>query len=481
MRKFAALLLASSVLTACAVGPDYARPEMTVAQDFAQRTAATTAAGPEADFWAGFDDPLLTRLVNEALVGNTDLRTAVARLEQARALTFQTQIDLLPTVNAGGGFTTTRTPAGQTLPGAGRDSESYDAGLNATWEIDLFGRVRRSIERDQAETQALAADLRGVQVSVAAEVVATYFELRGRQEQLSVAQRNADNQRDTLKLTDTRLAAGRGTELDSSRARAQLELTLARIPLLETAVAAATHRLSVLTGREPTALMADLMTPAPLAALPTDVAVGTPADLIRRRPDVQAAERRLAAATARIGVATADLFPRLSLNGTLATVSPTLGGLFEARSEAYSAGPLVSWAFFDLGRVKARIRASDADTRAQLATYEGTVLRALEESENALIAYDRNRRAAEHLKDAAVAGREGARLARARFENGVSDFLPVLDAERALLEAEAHLAETRTNAATSLVAVYKAVAGGWPEKVAFNDSGAHPPSTAETR
>jgi multidrug efflux system outer membrane protein len=464
MPKFAAVLLATSVLTACAVGPDYKQPDMKVAGDFAQR-GSVAAAEPVGAFWTTFNDPVLTWLVDEALTRNTDLRIAVARLDQARALSRQSNLDMLPTVTAGAEASTTRTPISQRAPGAARDNNGYNAGLNATWEIDLFGRVRRGMERDRAQAQAVAADLRGVQVSVVSEVVGTYFELRGRQEQLSVAQRNADNQRDTLKLTDTRLEAGRGTAFDAARARAQLELTLSRLPVLETAVAAAMHRLAVLTGREPGALTTELGTTAPLAALPQEVAVGTPADLIRRRPDVQAAERRLAAATAQVGVATADLFPRLSLNGALATVSPTLGGLFAGSSEAFAAGPAVSWAFLDLGRVASRIDADNAETRAQLAAYEGAVLRALEESENALIVYNRSRRAADHLEQAAVAGREGARLARVRFENGVADFLPVLDAERSQLEAEDRLAETRTRAATSLVGVYRAVAGGWPDRM----------------
>jgi len=464
MRNFAAVLLATSFLTACAVGPDYHQPETKVAVDFAQRGDATAAA-PVGAFWTGFNDPLLTRLVDEAQVHNTDLRAAVARLDQARALTFQTKIGILPIVTANGSLTSNRTPTAQLPAGIPRDIDTYSTGVSATWEVDLFGRLRRGIEREQAQTQAVAADLRAVQVSVVSEVAATYFELRGRQEQLSVARRNAENQRDTLKLTDTRLEAGRGTEFDRARARAQLESTLSRLPVLETAVEVAKHRLAVLTGREPGALSAALETPTPLAVLPQDVAVGTPADLIRRRPDVQAAERRLAAATAQVGVATADLFPRLTLNGALATVSPTLGGLFTTGTDSHTAGPLISWAFLDLGRVKARIDASDADARARLALYEGTVLRALEESENALLTYDRNRRAAAHLNDAATAGREGARLARVRFENGVVDFLPVLDAERAQLDAEDRLADTRTRAAMSLVAVYKAVAGGWPERL----------------
>lgn len=468
MRNFVALLLATSVLTACAVGPDYARPDTNVAATFHEKAATITAAEPVGAFWTGFNDPQLTRLVDEALTRNTDLRAAVARLDQARALSMQSTLDLLPTVTADGSFTTTRSPASRTLPSASRDSEGYEGGVSAAWEVDLFGRVRRGVEADRAEAQAVAADLRAVQVSVAAEVVSSYFELRGRQEQLSVARRNADNQRNTLELTETRLEAGRGTDFDTARARAQLKLTESRIPQLETAVAFATHRLAVLTGRAPTEITADLETPVPLATLPQEIAVGTPADLLRRRPDIQAAERRLASATARVGVATADLFPRLTLGGTLSTVSPTLGGLFSASSESYAAGPLISWAFLDLGRVKARIDASDAAARINLANYEGTVLRALEESENALVAYDRTRREALHLEEAAAAGREGARLARVRFENGIADFLPVLDAERSLLEAEDRLAETRTRAATSLVAVYKTVAGGWPERIVQN-------------
>lgn len=465
MRKLAALLLATTILTACASGPDYLAPDTKLAGAFAEKAATVTAEEPEVAFWTGFNDPLLSRLVDEALARNTDLRSAVARLDHARALSRQSTLDLLPAVTAQGGASAARAPAARTLPGADRNGESYDAGINASWELDLFGRLRRGVEADRAETEAVAADWRAVQVSVAAEVVSSYFELRGRQEQLSVARRNADNQRSTLQLTQRRLEAGRGTDFDTARARAQLKLTESRIPRIETAIAVAAHRIAVLTGREPGMLASELGPAVPLAVLPQSVAVGAPADLLRRRPDIQAAERRLAAATARVGVATADLFPRLTLGGTLASVSPTLGGLFGGASESFSGGGLISWAFLDLGRVKTRIDASEAKTRENLALYEGAVLRALEESENALVRYDRTRREAAHLEEAAAAGREGARLARVRFENGVADFLPVLDAERSQLEAEDRLAETRTRAATSLVAVYKAVAGGWPDRI----------------
>ena len=464
MRNFSAALLVASILTACAAGTDFTAPQTRTAGDFVRRDAALyTAAEPEAAFWTVFDDPQLSRLVEDALTANTDIKVAVARLDEARALSRQSRFDLLPTVRAGGSASAARTSTVQTLPGASRNTETYQGGIDATWEIDLFGRVRRGVEASRADAEAAAADFRAVQVSTAAEVARTYLELRGRQEQLRVARRNADNQQDTLKLTETRLDVGRGTAFDTVRAQAQLELTRSRIPALEATVDAAQHRLAVLTGRQPGTLTFEARPNA--IALPRDVAVGTPAELLRRRPDIQAAERRLNAATARVGVAKADLFPRLVLNGSLATVAPTLGGLFAAGTGASAAAGLIDWAFLDLGRVRAKIDAADASARASLATYEGAVLKALEESENALVAYDRTRAEAAHLEEATTAGREGARLARARFENGVADFLPVLDAERSLLEAEDRLAETRTRAATSLVAVYKAVAGGWPNHI----------------
>ena len=443
-----ALSLLSLALAACAVGPDYMRPETATQAQFA-RVGSYAPSEPVAEFWRGFDDPLLTRLIEDSLRDNRDLRATLARWDQARALLRESRFDQAPTVTASGGHVKTR------------DSSGTSAGVAAAWELDLFGRVRREVEGNRAGAEAAEADLRALQVSVAAEVARTYFELRGAQEQLRVATRNESNQADTSKLTRARLDAGRGTQLDVDRADAQQGFTASRVPALRAEIAIAAHRLAVLGGRGPSALVAELEADAPLPALPTDVAVGTPSDLLRRRPDVAAAERRIAAATARVGVATADLFPRVSLNGELGGVGASLGDL----AKAYAFGPRISWAFLDLGRVRARIAASDAAAAEALARYESTVLGALEESENALVSYAKAREERELLDRSARASGSAARLARLRFEGGAADFLQVLDAERTALEAEDRAADSHRHTAQALVAVYAAVAGGWPERM----------------
>ncbi|MDI5935743.1 efflux transporter outer membrane subunit [Halomonas kalidii] len=453
-------------LTACAVGPDYRTPESPAPGALVRADEALYSADPvKAEFWRRFEDPLLTQLVEEALAANHDLRIGLARYDRSRALLRESRRDLAPTVTAEGGVANQRLSADQ-MPGvsrADRDSDSFDAGVSAFWELDFFGRVRRSVEAQRADAEASAADLRALQVVVVAELVDTYFRLRGLQEQLRVAQANADNQRESLALVDARLEAGRGTEFDSVRARAQLESTLSRLPALEGEIAAATHRIAVLAGEEPGGLVAVLEEPAAPPALPTRVATGLPGELLRRRPDIAAAERRLEAASARIGVATADLYPRFTLTGLLGTQAASTGDLFARDSETRLIALGIDWSFLDTGRVRARMAAADADADANLARYEQTVLVALEETETALARYAQALREREHLVDAAEASAEAARQARVRFEVGVIDFLEVIDAERSRLEAEDSLARSHTRSATALVGLYKALAGGWDD------------------
>lgn len=465
MRKL--LVFGSFLLASCAVGPDYERPDTEAAQAFHQFDAEYTGQAPVADFWRQFDDPQLSELVEGALTANHDLRVALARLDRARALARLSRRDLYPTVAAGADYTDSRLSAaeGPGLSDDQRDIELYTARFDAFWELDLFGRVRRGNEASRAVAEAAASDFHALQVSVAAEVARTYFELRGLQEQLRVARENAENQRTTLELTEVRREAGRGTDIDVSRARAQLEFTQSRVPALDAAVISAAHRLAVLNGREPGALLSDLQLPQSLPALPESVAVGTPEQLLRRRPDIASAERRLHSATARVGVATADLFPRVTLNGFLGSAAMDLGNLFDGDSESHAYGVGIGWAFLDLGRVRDRIEASEAGAAESLAVYEGTVLRALEEAETALVTYSRARRERDHLGESALASIEAARLAGLRYEGGATDFLQVLDAERSLLDAQDRLAQSHTRVATSLVAVYKSLAGGWPERV----------------
>ena len=497
--------LASALLAACTVGPDYVRPTMSTPERFARseqpaavdagtndtgaidtgaldtsatNTSATntsaadasagnTIASPESDdqFWLGFNDPLLTGLVDDALSANHDLRIALSRYDRANALLRGAKFDYLPTVTATANASDSRSSADQApgVPRADRDAESYDAGIVAGWELDLFGRIRRNVEVQRADAVASAADLQAVQVAIVGEVARGYVELRGLQERLRVARGNADNQRETLRLVDARLEAGRGTEFDTSRARAQLEATLARVPALEAAVAVDMHRLAVLTGRTPDALMAELEPQQALPTLQLRLDAGTPGDLLRRRPDIAAAEQRLHAATARIGVATADLFPRFTLGGLIGSQAIDSSALFERDSETRLVALGIDWSFLDIGRVRARIAASDADAAGELARYEQTVLLALEDTENALVRYGRARVEDQHLERAALDGERAAQLARIRFEAGAADLFEVLDAERTQLQAQDAFADGRTRSVIGAVALYKALAGGWPQ------------------
>lgn len=457
-----ALLLSSVLLAACAVGPDYQPPEAAVAERFDHADAGTfSSEAAVARFWTLFEDETLERLVDDALAENHDLRIALTRVAEARALRGESRLDLAPTVSASGGYSEQRLADAELAPGMPRDQELYDAGFDAFWELDFFGRIRRAVEASNATLGAAEASLRDAQVIVTAEVTRSYFELRGQQQQLDVARRNVENQRETLELTVVRLEAGRGTELDTSRAQAQLSGTLATIAPLEAAVARSMHRLGVLTGREPGALRGVLAPSRDLPVIPRIAAVGDPAGLLRRRPDIRIAERELAASTARVGVAVADLFPRVTFTGTVGYAADSFDGLGDSGSDSYFIGPGISWAAFDLGRVRARIAGSKARAEGALLRYQQSVLRALEETENSLVSHARARQRLTHAEDAAEASGKAAELARLRFEGGTSDFLQVLDAERTRLDAEDRLAQTRTEAATSLIAVYKSLGGGW--------------------
>jgi multidrug efflux system outer membrane protein len=453
-------LFVAVTLAGCAVGPNYKKPETPVAQTYgAAEPGVYSPEQAQVQFWKQFGDETLDKLVDESLNANHDLRIAVGRLAEARAARHQSLYDLGPTVTATAGHTTQQTSAVQF--GFPFTSSYYDAGFDATWELDLFGRVRRSVEASSAELQGAEASLRDAQVSVIAEVARTYFELRGEQNQLAVAKKNVENEQESFNLTDARLKAGRGTEFDTSRARAQLSTTLATIDPLEAAVQRSIHRLGVLTGRDPNALQALLSPVKELPELPKNVAVGDPGTLLRRRPDIRVAERQLAASNAEIGVAVGDYFPKVTFTGTFGYEAKAPSGLGTSASRFYSIGPGISWAAFDLGRVHARVAGATARTNTAVAQYEQTVLKALEETENALVTHARTRGQLVHAADAAEASAAAAKLARVRYEGGIVDFLEVLDAERTQLQTEDQLAQTRTATATSLIAVYKALGGAW--------------------
>ncbi len=452
----------AAILAGCAVGPDYREPVPALPQQFdSAETHRYSAADTDlARFWTVFGDPQLDQLVSRALDTNHDLRIALARLNEARALRGAARLDLAPVISAGAGYTDVRVAESQAAGGP-RNASGYDASFDAFWELDFFGRNRRALEASNAQLQAAEANLGDVEVSLAAELSRSYFELRGNQQRLAVAERNVANQAETLALTQARLEGGAGTELDTSRAQAQLAATRASIAPLQAAAARAIHRLGVLSGLTPGALRAELELPADLPLVPEITAVADPAQLLRRRPDIRVSERALAASTARIGVAIADLFPRVTFTGSVGLAADSLGALGDAGSGTHFFGPGISWAAFDLGHVRARIAATRARNEGALASYEQTVLRALQETEDALVTHARSRDRLRDLTQAAAASSTAARLARLRYENGAVDFLQVLDAERSLLQVEDSLAQSRAETATSLVGVYKALGGGW--------------------
>ncbi len=461
-RRLAAGAVAA-VLAGCAAGPDYARPDYDPLAQFALVAGdPLLSAEPEVEWWQSFDDPVLSDLIEVSLRRNHDLRVAAANLAAARALLREAGFERFPIVDAGAEATRSRTPAATRFPGTDDIQEVYDVSLDMRWELDFFGRVRRAIEALRADYEAALAAQRAVQVRVAAEVGSAYVVLRGAQLRLAVARRNAANQRETFELTEDLLQGGRGTALDIARARAQLESTLAGIPALETERDTAIHRLNVLTGRAPDSLDSPLGTPSPVPQSEQPVAIGDPGSLLRRRPDVAASERELAAATARIGVNVADLFPRVSLIGSAGRTATAIDDLSASSAETFAIGPQLRWAAFDLGRVRARIDAAEAGTRAALARYEQTVLIALQELQDAIVDYSRNIEVRDRLEAATAASQEAAQLSRLRFRGGADSFLTVLDAERRLLEAEDRLATSQIDVARSRIAIYKALGGGWP-------------------
>jgi multidrug efflux system outer membrane protein len=467
---FRAVILLSLASAGCASAPAYRPSQVPVPAVFRETrdtivaTADTETVTPVAASWPDVGDTTLARLIKELARANLDVRAAEARVRGARAARTEAAFDLAPTVTFGAGYTRQRL-AGASFPvGSGifPDQDIWDGGFDASWELDLFGRVRRNVQAQGAVVAANQEDLRDFHVSLTAELARAYFELRGAQEQLSVARQNAENQRRTLVLTRQRLDAGRGTAFDTERAQAQLSFTLASVPALESRVRQAQYQIGVLVGRPPAAVAAELDAIAPLPALPASVSVASPDSVVRRRPDVAAAERQLAVQRALVGVAKADYLPRLTLGGSAGYTASSFGGLGDQGTFRYAVGPILSWPALNLGRVKARVdvtRAQEAEAQAQ---YNQTVLLALQDIESSLVRYRTSGARVERIKDAAAASERAAELARLRFSGGVADFLQVLDAERTQLEAENQLAQARTDAATAYAALYKSLGGTWP-------------------
>ena len=444
--------------------PPTSEPPAAAALDASAPSARYSPEPADAPFWRELNDPALTRLIDEALRASTDVDAAEARLTSARASRRVSAFDLGPTVTAVGSATRQRASI-VSVPGLTSQlpqRDLYDVGFDASWELDVFGRVSRTVNAYGTLASSAEHGLRDVQVSLAAEVARTYFDLRGAERQLEVARRNAENQRRTVALTQDRLAAGRGTAFDTERARAVLQLTLSAVPVIETRIAADRNRIATLVGRAPGTLPPEWLAGGALPTLPGVVRIGSPEQLVRRRPDVLSAERQLAAQSLFVGAARAEYLPRLTFGASAGYAATAFDSLSRRGTSRLVAGPVVTWPLLDLGRVKARVDVAHARADEARAQYSATVLRAMEETETALATYDRAHARLALLNDAVQASERASALAQQRFEAGLTDFLQVLDSQRTLLDAENQLARAHTTAATALVAVYKAVGGTWP-------------------
>ena len=423
--------------------------------------AQSMAIGPTTAFWQQIGDSALSRLVAEALHDGASIRVAEARLDAARASRTLSAFDLAPTVTASGSALRTRQSMAQ-VPGLTSplpQQDLYDVGFDAAWEIDLFGRVRHNVGAQGALVSSAEHSLEDVQVSLSAEVGRTYFELRGAQRQLAVALRNAEVQRKTVALTESRLAAGRGTAFDVERARSVLQLTLAAVPTLEAQISASWYRLASLLGRTDETIPAELVADGSLPDLPDSVAVGSAQQLVRHRPDVLAAERQVAAQSLSVGAAKADYMPRIALAASTGYTANRIESLTRTGTSRVMVGPVVSFPLLDLGRVRQRVGFAEALRDEANAQYTATMLQAVEETERTKVAYARAHERLALLEQAVKSSTRASELAQERFEAGLTDFLQVLDAQRTQLEAESQLATAQTTAATALVALYKATAG----------------------
>ncbi|PWB35164.1 RND transporter [Pseudomonas sp. SDI] len=456
-------------LAACAVGPDYQQPDTAAAHlkaaEASEAKAAFDRSRFESAWWRQFDDPVLDQLVSQSLNGNRDLRVAFARLKAARSIREDVSNDVFPTVTS---RASSDLGKGQ-IPGQSErrvNSERYDLGLDMAWELDLFGRIQRQLEASEAQEAAAAADLQQLQVSLIAELVDAYGQLRGAQLREKIALANLKTQQDSRGITETLRDAGVGNELDVVRADARLAAVEASVPQLQAEQVRAKNRIATLLGQRPDALTIDLA-PKQLPAIAKALPVGDPGELLKRRPDIRSAERQLAAATANVGVATADLFPRVSLSGFLGFTAARGSQLGSSAAQAWALGPSITWAAFDLGSVRARLRGANAEAEGALATYEQQVLLALEESENAFSDYAKRQQRLMSLLRQSEASRKAADLAAIRYSEGTVDYLVLLDAQREQLSAEDAQAQGEVDLYRGIVAIYKALGGGLqPEAVA---------------
>ncbi|MGD0462616.1 MAG: efflux transporter outer membrane subunit [Tepidisphaeraceae bacterium] len=480
-QRFAILPAVLLALWGCAVGPDYKQPEMKTPgqyEEIASATQPTTRGATQGviqpdylRWWTTLNDPTLNGLIDRAVKNNPDVLAAEARIREARANRGIQASGLFPDVGAQGSYTHER--ESQNLPGVaafassgggafpGIESDLWQAGFDATWEIDVFGGTRRAIESANYSVQAAQWDRRDVLVSLLAEVAVNYVELRGAQRELEIAQGNLQSQQQTLDLTRRKAEGGLIPYLDVAQQEAQVATTASAIPTLQAQVRQTIHHLGILLGQDPGSLSDELSVTAAIPVGPASVPPGLPGELLRRRPDVRRAERQLAAATAQIGVATADLYPKFSITGALGVESQSLKRLFDYTSRTYQIVPGVTWDIFNAGKVSSNIDVQTARQAEALQAYRKAVLQSMEDVEDALVAYNREQVRLQSVQEAVDANQRALDLSMELFQKGSADFLSVLDAQRSLFATQDALAQSEQQVSADLVALYKALGGGW--------------------
>jgi outer membrane protein, multidrug efflux system len=454
-------ILCGLSLTSCKVGPDYEVPtndELQIPKEFVEveDPAFSSGAADLTNWWVIFDDPILTKLIESASSDNRDLRIAVSRVKEARARTDVIRSQWAPQVGVSAGYEL----ANDTFTNFDTLGRST-AGIGASWELDVFGRIARQVESAEAQYQAAEEDRRDVQVALYAEVARAYLSVRTIQGQLKAAENNIESQRETLRLTQIRLENGIATALDQAQAKQVLASSLAELPPLRISLSREMNTISILVGTHPQQMHTDLSEPQPIPMPPEDVTVDVPAQVLRQRPDVRASERRLAAQTAEVGVATADLYPSFSLEGNFGFDEPNGGNLFDSGNRGFAIGPAFRWDVYNGGRLRSQIDVQDARLEQSLLRYENTILSALEEVETSMTAFTEQRKRLTAILEVAEESRTTLRLATLLYKDGLANFQQVLDAQRQTLLSERQVAKARGLSSQNLVSLYRALGGGW--------------------
>lgn len=466
IRKLLSIGICAFMLSGCSIGPDYEKPFLQTLTDWSLSENTQTQISDQkpivAEWWTVFNDPTLTELIEQTAQNNLDVKIAEANILEARANRRSARSGFFPTIESDASAQREGVSEGiPQAPGVPLNRDFYNTGFDASYELDIFGGIRRSVEASDARLSSAIENRRDILLTALSETAVNYIELRGTQRRITVTKENIELQRKTVDTVQRRFDTGDTNNFELARAKAQLRITEASLPNLTADLREKIYSIGVLTGRDPQTLLADLLSQKPLPLNPDIVPVGLRSDILMRRPDIRAAERELAASTADIGVATSDLFPKFFLTGSAGVESLTFSSLFESASTAWALGPLIQWPIFRGGEIRAQIKIEEAQAQAAAYEYEKAVLTALEDVETALVRYGEELETRKILREAVDLSESAVEYSRGRYEGGIENIVSLIDAERELVDVEDELIQSETRSLTNLISVYKALGGGW--------------------